>query len=110
MSDVFLQTITSFDFGKQTSSITKNEAPLVKMLMLSTSTTITFIMLLSYEFTFMYRKVTLSVAYAHFKSFLPSLVNLVRLLRDVSRYAQVCLKCKIELVILKGICLKNDYP
>ena len=80
------------------------------MLMLSTSTTITLIMLLSYEFTFMYRKVTLSVVYTHFKSFLPSVTNLVWLLRDVSRNAQVCLKYKNELVNLKGICLKNDYP
>ena len=60
------------------------------------STTFTLTMLLSYEFTFAYRKLTLSVLYIHFKGFLQFLINLVRLLRDVSRYAQVCLKYKLN--------------
>ena len=83
--------------------MTKNKAPLVIMLMLSNqgeskfpSTTMRLAMLLSYEFTSGYRKLTLSVVYTHFKSFLPCFTNLVWLLRDVSKYAQVCLKYKLN--------------
>ena len=99
----FFRIFSSFDLGKQGSSIAKNKVPLVTILMLSNqeesklpSTTFTLTMLLSYEFTFAYRKLTLSVLYIHFKGFLQFLINLVRLLRDVSRYAQVCLKYKLN--------------
>ena len=72
----FFKTFSSFDVGKQGSSIAKNKVPLVTMLMLSNqgesklpSTTFTLTMLLPYEFTFVYRKLTLSVLYIHVKGF-----------------------------------------
>ena len=67
-------------------------------------------MLLSYEITSVYRKLTFSVVYTHFQNFSPSLINLVRLLRDVSRYYSCLPKVQIELGILKGIFFKNDCP
>ena len=83
-----LRLFSSFDVGKQGSSITKNKAPLVTMLMFSNQgesklpgTTFTLTMLLPYQFTFVYCKLTLSVLHTHLKSFLPYLINFVRLLR-----------------------------